>query len=301
MVAERLAAAGRQDGQHVFTAQNAGDGLQLAGQERLEAEEPSGGLGDAHALLFGDGHLIEGGEGFSGRGFLPGTRRGGGGSRSRGRGKGGTQFGQFVRVTARKYSLQVGDAGLLTAGAEVVAQTAQVGHGQWALRVGGAEEAHGVGAGGHPVVERLVEGEHTQQVGAALRAQLVHAAVGDQRGLRIAPRQFDLAQQSPGHRAVVSFLDKGTGDLVGGLHVAPGQVDAGQERAGGEGGLVPQPLLHHRQGLVGPALGQEGLHAQVEERDERGVRRDEGVQAGVKWFDVLPAQEEIEQTAAVAA
>ena len=59
LVAERLAAAGGQDSQHVLAAHDASDGLQLAGQQCLEAKEPSGGLRDARLLVIGYGHLVE--------------------------------------------------------------------------------------------------------------------------------------------------------------------------------------------------------------------------------------------------
>jgi len=119
--------------------------------------------------------------------------------------------------------------------------------------------------------------------------------------LRVSSRQFDLAQQSPGHYAVVSFDDEGAGNLVGGLHIALGQVNAGQERAGGEGGLKLQALLHHLQRIVGPVLGQESPRPQVEQRDEGRIAGDEYVQAGVHFFDMIPAQEEVEQAAALIA
>ena len=147
----------------------------------------------------------------------------------------------------------------------------------------------------------LVESDHTQQVGAAIGAQLAHAAVGGQRGLRIPSRQFNLTQQSPVRHPVFPLLDQHAGDSIGGLHIAPGQVNASQEYLGSERCTALQALLHHCQRIVGPVLGQEGFRPPVERRYTGGSAGGERIQTGVGLLNALPAQKEVEQAAAVAA
>ena len=87
-----------------------------------------------------------------------------------------------------------------------------------------------------------------------------------------------------------------TRDLSGCACAAQGQVDAGKEREGSERGLERYALHHHRQRIVGEVLDQEGPHAQVEKGDKGGVQGDEDVQAGMKRLQMVPSQEEVEQS-----
>ena len=79
-----------------------------------------------------------------------------------------------VNICADNFSnsLELGHARWFPAGFKVVGQGAQRVDRQRMVGGGGAQQAHGVAAGRYPVVTRLVQGEHFEQVGAAVRVEV---------------------------------------------------------------------------------------------------------------------------------